>query len=271
VAGAFYPDDPEELRAALDTAFTLARGSSDVGSPPKALIVPHAGYAYSGPVAASAYRALKAAEGIRRVVLLGPSHFVPVEGLASSTAGGFRTPLGVIPVDDGTLEALSSTPGCALDDRPHAGEHSLEVQLPFLQRSLGTFSIVPLLAGRARPEDVARGLEAVWGGRETLLVVSTDLSHYLPAAAAAARDRRTAETIVALGHAAIGERDACGVSPLRGLLLAASWHGLWVTELDLRNSGDTAGTVDRVVGYGAFALREAEQRGPSDLLQQVHE
>ena len=256
VAGSFYPSDPEELRAEIGRAFDAARRTAPASRPPKALVVPHAGYRYSGPVAASAYRTLEspARGAIRRVVVLGPSHFVPLEGLAVSEADAFETPLGLVPVDDEARGAALGGPRCVADDEPHATEHSLEVQLPFLQTVLDEFTLVPLTVGRAEPEEVAAVLERLWGGPETLVMVSTDLSHYLDHASATNRDRRTAGAIVAGRPEEIADLDACGVHPLRGLLVSVARHGLTALLLDLRTSGDTTGDTARVVGYGAFAF-----------------
>lgn len=254
VAGSFYPAKREALLDAVRECFAAAR-RPDAGAPaPKAVVVPHAGYVYSGPVAASAYLRLgAAASGIERVVLVGPSHRVPLAGVAVSGADAFATPLGVVPVDSEGRRAAEAA-GAVRDDDPFALEHALEVQLPFLQAVLDHFTIVPLAAGLSEPADVADVLDAVWGGPETVVVVSTDLSHYQPYADAAALDRRTAEAVVAAEPEAVGDRDACGSHALRGLLLAARRRRLAVDLLDLRSSGDTAGGHDRVVGYGAFAV-----------------
>lgn len=259
VAGTFYESDPARLRAWLGSALADARARGQgaaARAAPKVLIVPHAGYAYSGAVAAAGYAAVSAAgwRRIRRVVLLGPSHFVPVAGLAVSPADAFGTPLGTVPVDRQARSAVRTLPGCEAAGRPHAREHSLEVQVPFLQAAADRFTLVPIAVGRARPRDVAEALALLWGGPETLIVISTDLSHYLGYQAAVARDRRTARAILALDPSPIGDTDACGARPLRGVLLAAARHGLRASLLDLRNSGDSAGDRDRVVGYGAFAL-----------------
>lgn len=253
VAGLFYPDDPERLEAALHRALDVV---VPIGEPvPKAVIVPHAGYIYSGPIAGVAYARLAPLQGIvDRVVLLGPAHRVPVGGLAVPRSDAFATPLGVVPIDQDLRRRVLALPRVVLDDHAHAGEHSLEVQLPFLQRTLGRFTLLPLAVGDAGPDEVAEVLDAVWGGPETLVVVSTDLSHYLDYETASARDRRTASAIVAADAARIGDDDACGARPVRGLLVAARRRGLSVRLLDLRSSGDTAGDRSRVVGYGAFAI-----------------
>ena len=256
VAGSFYPAEPGRLeREVREHLSAGAAAASADGRGPKALVAPHAGYLYSGPVAGSAFRALEAVRGaISRVVLLGPSHFVPLEGLALPTAHAFATPLGEVPVDAGAAERLAILPQVVRADRPHAREHSLEVELPFLQIALARFELVPLAVGNAEPEEVAAVLDLLWGGDETLIVISTDLSHYLDYANARTRDRATADAILRLDEGAIGESDACGRVPLRGLLHAARARGMTAHELDLRSSGDTAGGRDQVVGYGAFAF-----------------
>lgn len=253
VAGLFYPDDPAELASTVDRA--LATGPH--GSPaPKAIIAPHAGYSYSGPIAGSAYARLALARGtVTRVVLLGPAHRVPVDGLAVPSVDAFDTPLGPVAIDADARAIALESPAVHLDDRAHAPEHSLEVHLPFLLRALGPeIRVLPFVAGRASATDVADVLDTLWGGPETVIVVSSDLSHYLAYEAAVERDRTTADAIAAKRTADIGPYDACGAYPVAGLLEAASRHGLEVTVVDLRNSGDTAGDRSRVVGYGAFVL-----------------
>jgi hypothetical protein len=253
VAGRFYPSDAVELRE-LILSF-LDSAPAPKGPAPKAIIVPHAGYIYSGPIAATAYARLRPArEVIKRVVLLGPSHFVAFRGLATTSATGLATPLGVIPVD---VEAVGKLAGLlTVLDAAHAREHSLEVQLPFLQMVLGDFSVVPLLVGEATADEVRPVLEALWGGPETCFVISSDLSHYHDAETARQLDRLTAIAIEALKPESIVEDGACGRIPVCGLLRAAAAHGLSAKTLDLRNSGDTGGPRDRVVGYGAFAFEE---------------
>jgi len=259
VAGTFYPADARELTRQVDSFLeqTAPTPPSSKTSPPKALIAPHAGYVYSGPVAGTVYRQLAAGSaGVTRVVLLGPAHRVPVRGLAVSSADAFITPLGPIEIDDEARSIAISFPWVQVNDRAHAGEHSLEVHLPFLQRVLtGSWKLLPLVVGEADPSQIADVLDALWGGPETLIVVSSDLSHYHDYDTASSRDRLTAEAITkgALDH--IGPYDACGAYPVRGLLAAADRHDLQVELVDLRNSGDTAGPRDQVVGYGAFALR----------------
>jgi AmmeMemoRadiSam system protein B len=258
VAGAFYPSDPSVLREDVDALLARAvPNASD--APPKALVVPHAGYVYSGPIAASAYARLRKARGlVTRVVLLGPCHRVPVQGIAVPDAEFLETPLGRIPVDLEAIAAIRDYPEISESARAHAKEHSLEVQLPFLQRVLGdTFKVVPLGVGDATPEEVARVLEALWGGPETLIVVSSDLSHYLPYAIARGVDQYTAQRVLELCPI-IDPSEACGATPVNGLLIVARHKHLHPTLLDLRSSGDTAGSRDGVVGYGAFGFFEED-------------
>jgi AmmeMemoRadiSam system protein B len=255
VSGIFYPASEAELRAVVDRL--LAQVNVPAGARcPKALIVPHAGYVYSGPIAASAFaRVVPHGDRITRVVLIGPAHRVFVQGLVSPGVARLRTPLGELAVD---LEALAQIDGLAevgVDATPHAREHSLEVELPFLQRVAPRARIVPLAGTRADPEAVGRVLETLWGGPETLIVISSDLSHYLPYAEGRATDERTAARIVALDTTIAGE-DACGSIGINGLAWLARKKGLAIELLDLRSSGDTAGTRDEVVGYGAFAIYE---------------
>jgi len=255
VAGSFYPGTPDALRAALRHAFTDAVMPVADAPVPKALVVPHAGYLYSGAIAASAYaRIIPARSRVRRVVLLGPSHRVYVRGLAVPSVDAFGTPLGVVPIDAAGRSIALDLAGVQVDDRAHADEHSLEVQLPFLQSVLDDFELLPFSVGDATVDEVAAVLDACWGGPETLVVISTDLSHYHRYDEATQLDARTAAAIVARRPDAVGDADACGAYPLRGLLQVASERGLSVEQLDVRNSGDTAGDHHRVVGYGAFAI-----------------
>lgn len=254
VAGTFYPASPDELVETLDECFDAATPGGD-GPLPRALVVPHAGYIYSGPVAASAYLHLVPARAaVRRVVVLGPSHRVPLRGAAVSSADAFATPLGLVPIDAAARDTLLGVGAVHVDDAAHAREHSIEVQLPFLQLVLDCFELLPLAVGRCSPTEVAAVLDAVWDEPATLVVVSTDLSHYLPYAEANAIDASTATSIVAGAHDDIEDLDACGAYALRGLLVAARARGLNVQQVDLRNSGDTAGDRNRVVGYGAFVV-----------------
>ena len=255
VAGAFYPADPHELRDALRRSFAGAAQPASGAPVPRALIVPHAGYVYSGPIAASAYLRLAAArDAIRRVVLLGPSHRVALRGLGVSSADAFATPLGLVPVDAALRTTVLEMPAVAVDDAAHAREHSLEVQLPFLQTVLGDFALLPLVVGDASADEVGAVLDACWTRADTVVVVSTDLSHYHRYADAVRIDARTAAAIAALRPDEIHGADACGARPLRGLLTVAAARHLAVEQLDLRNSGDTAGDREQVVGYGAFAV-----------------
>lgn len=260
VAGMFYPAHADALRGEVHALLAQARPPQPP-RPPKALIAPHAGYVYSGPIAASAYATLNAArERIRRVVLLGPVHRFAVRGLALPGAERFATPLGAIDVDAAAMAALRELPQVVESPAAHALEHSLEVQLPFLQSVLGDFSLVPLAVGDAAPEEVAQVLESLWGGAETLIVVSSDLSHYLHYAAAREVDADTLAAIVAL-EPRLDHRQACGATPVNGLLRLARRRGLRCTLLDARNSGDTAGGRERVVGYAAAAFYESGDEG----------
>ncbi|HKJ93562.1 MAG TPA: AmmeMemoRadiSam system protein B [Longimicrobiales bacterium] len=254
VAGMFYPGSADALRAAVRGFLAGARGQGP--GVPRALIAPHAGYIYSGAVAGSAYALLPEVAGsVQRVLLLGPAHHVPVRGLAVPAADGLATPLGVVAVDrDGVARALE-LPGVVVSDEAHAPEHSLEVQLPFLQETLGAVPVVPLLVGVASDGDVADVLDALWSDG-TFVVVSSDLSHYHDYDTAVRRDAATAAAIEALQP--LGPRDACGRLPINSLLRVAERRGLRAHTLDLRNSGDTAGPKDRVVGYGAFAFTNGE-------------
>lgn len=260
VAGTFYPGARHQLDAAL-RAFLAEAGAWD-GPVPKAIIAPHAGYVYSGPIAASVYARLAPARGrIGRVVLLGPCHRVPVRGLAASGADAFVTPLGQVPLDKEAIRSLLDLPQVHVQDDAHALEHSLEVHVPFLQEVLGDFKLVPLVVGQAKPEEVAEVLERLWGGPETVIVISTDLSHYLDYETAQTMDRATCRAIESFDGEAIPEDGACGRFPVRGLLWLAKRRGLAVETIDVRNSGDTAGPKDRVVGYGSWAFTEPTAHG----------
>ncbi|MBW3651002.1 MAG: AmmeMemoRadiSam system protein B [Actinobacteria bacterium] len=249
----FYPADPQVLEAAVTTA--LEEAGSPSGPAPKAIIAPHAGYVFSGPVAASAYARVRPLRGqVERVVLLGPAHTVALDSIAASGADGFATPLGLVRVDTEARDRLVERGRVCVSDRAHAAEHSLEVHLPFIQLSLGDVAVVPLVVGQVPSSLVAEVLEEVWGGPETLVVVSTDLSHYHDHGTAQALDRRTAAAIVAKDAEGLGSGDACGLFPVRGFLVAARRRGLDVELIDLRTSADTAGDPGRVVGYGAFAV-----------------
>jgi AmmeMemoRadiSam system protein B len=262
VAGSFYPADPERLAELVDDL--LYKGddveNGDVGPPPKALIAPHAGYVWSGAVAATSYRRLRAAaarDPIGLVVVAGPAHFVPVDGVALCSARAFATPLGEVAVDESAYERALSLAGVQVDDAAHQREHSLEVQLPFLQRTLSRFTMLPLAVGRIEPEVLADVFDAVARGPDTVVIASSDLSHYLDQPVAEARDRRTAEAITAGNVEGIGPSDACGAAVLRGLLAWARRHRLRIRQLELRTSADAGGPPERVVGYGAFELTAA--------------
>ena len=255
VAGSFYPGDPAALAA--EVASYLAASDAPRGRPaPKAIIAPHAGYIYSGPVAASVYARLSELAGrVSRVVLAGPAHRVYVRGAAVPDAEAFASPLGRVALDRKAIARLRELPFVDASDHAHALEHSLEVHLPFLQSVLGSFALVPVVVGDASPAEMARLFELLWGGGETLIVVSSDLSHYHPYPVAQKTDRGTAARILDL-DAGIEPEEACGAAPINGLLEVARRRGLAPELVDLRNSGDTAGGRDRVVGYGAFAFHE---------------
>ena len=254
VAGLFYPDDANELSASVK-----AHLGSEQSSPraPKALIVPHAGYIYSGPVAGKAYAALGSrARLLRRIVLIGPSHRVWFDGMAVPSTGGFTTPLGTARIAFDALERLRALPAVLESDRPHALEHSLEVQVPFLQQVAPDAEIIPIVTGDAAASEVEAVLESVWGGAETLILISSDLSHYHAYTTAQARDTATAQAILDQ-HDNLGAEQACGYVGINGLTRAARRRGMHAEILDLRNSGDTAGDKHRVVGYGAFGYYDA--------------
>lgn len=253
VAGMFYPGVADTLLR--DIRIMLA-DAAKVEFIPKALIVPHAGYIYSGPIAASGFAALKnIASRIRRVVLLGPTHRVAVQGLALPGVDAFSTPLGTVPLDSEAIQRIAQLPQVSVNAKAHAQEHSLEVQLPFLQSVLPDFKLLPLAVGMASAQEVAEVLELVWGGEETLIVISSDLSHYLPYDTAKREDSMTVQSILKM-ETDIGHDYACGATPINGFLLAAHHHHLAPHLLDLRNSGDTAGSKDGVVGYAAFVFEE---------------
>ena len=250
VAGTFYPNDRQKLITMVNGFLADCRTDQ---AAPKAIIAPHAGYIYSGPIAASAYaRVANGKDIITHVVLLGPSHRVPLHGLAISSAAAFATPLGQVPVDMASLELIKHLPQVRLSDEAHRWEHSLEVQLPFLQLTLAEFKVLPLVVGDATSREVDEVLEILWGGPETLIVVSSDLSHYHDYVTAQRLDRQTSDAITALRPTDIHYEQACGRNPILGLLTAARHHGMHAETIDLRNSGDTAGPHDHVVGYGAY-------------------
>jgi MEMO1 family protein len=257
VGGAFYPASATILRDTVSELLKPSVASFECGRP-KALIAPHAGYVYSGPVAGQVYGRLAAlAETVRRVILLGPAHRLPVRGLALPEADRFATPLGEVPIDKDAIRRLAGMPQVIVNDAAHAFEHSLEVQLPFLQSVLRDFSLVPLAVGDATAEEVAEVMERLWGGPETLIVVSSDLSHFLPYAAARQMDDDTVGRILS-GRQLTSFEQACGALPINGLLLAAGRHELTPKLVSQCNSGDTAGDRKRVVGYAAIEFLERD-------------
>lgn len=253
VAGTFYPNDASELQACLDT---LMRQTEVNIKHPKAIIAPHAGYIYSGPVAASVYGCFAGQQlPINRVVLLGPAHSVSFHGIAASSADYFTTPLGKIAVDHDSLEPIVENGLVKYFDLAHEQEHCLEVQLPFLQQLFNeNFNIIPLVVGDTNPSQVAKVLRALWGGPETLIVISSDLSHYHDHETAKRLDQQTTQSIEQFHEEELDYESACGRLPIQGLLKVAKDLGMQCKTLDLRNSGDTAGSRDRVVGYGAYAF-----------------
>jgi len=256
-ADRFYPADPARLARTVDGLLREVSLSEDE-PPPLAAVVPHAGYRYSGPVAASAFRRVAARRGaVRRVLVLGPAHFAPLVGIALPGCDAFATPLGQLWVDQSACSLAATLPAVETSPDAHAAEHSIEVQLPFVQRTLGPdISLVPILVGTVEPHQVARLIEALWTDESTIVLVSTDLSHYHDHATARRLDQRTAEAIVRRDPTAIDDHAACGRHPLRGLLLALRQRDLQVRQLDLRTSADTAGNPANVVGYGAFGVYE---------------
>jgi len=252
----FYPAEPDRLRPMLEAYLQQAQAKLGTDEPvPRAIIAPHAGYVYSGPVAASAYARIQPAHArFKRVLLLGPSHRVPLRGLATSSASHFLTPLGQIPLDRAAIDRLETLPQVTCADQAHAMEHSLEVQLPFLQMVLDEFVLIPLVVGEADPHEVDEVIEQFWDD-QTLIVISSDLSHYHDYTTAQRLDSATSRAIEALQPDAIGYGDACGRNPVNGMLQFAREHGLHATTVDLRNSGDTAGPRDQVVGYGAYLIQ----------------
>jgi AmmeMemoRadiSam system protein B len=255
VAGQFYAGHAAQLRT--EVAELLASAPAHYAASPKALIVPHAGYIYSGRVAATAFAPLQdRASAIARVVVIGPAHYVPVPGIAIPTADVFETPLGRVPVDHAALAAIAHMSCVIGADGPHAPEHALEVELPFLQALLRRFAVVPLLVGDVAPIDVAAVLRRLWGGPETLIVVSSDLSHYHDYDTARRLDAATADAIERHDWAHLGPNEACGFLPIAGLLIEAARRGLPAQRLSLCNSGDAAGGRHRVVGYGSWIFEE---------------
>jgi MEMO1 family protein len=255
VAGRFYPGDPGQLGASVEELLAAAPAPARTA---KGVIAPHAGYVYSGAIAATAYASLRGrAREITKVVLLGPAHRVHLAGLALPAAERFATPLGDVQIDAELADRVLALPFVERSASAHALEHSLEVHVPFLQRMLGEFSLLPLVVGDAPPEQVAAVLQLCWGGPETAIVISSDLSHYHEYAAANAIDRSTAEWITRAVEPGLDPRRACGARCIDGVIELGRRRPLRLELLDLRNSGDTAGTRDQVVGYGAFAIHES--------------
>jgi hypothetical protein len=256
VAGMFYPRDPGELRAQV--LRLIAAETAPAAAPPKALIAPHAGYVYSGQTAAASFGTLRDIRAIERVVVIGPAHYVAFRGIAVPRGSAFATPLGRVPVDQEVIRRLDDLPFVVCDDRPHAPEHALEVELPFMQVLLPSFRIVPVVVGDAEPQEVAQVLRRLWGGAETLIVVSSDLSHYHEYETARRMDGEMAELIERGAWAEIGPERACGWLAVAGLLMEMGDRGGIGRRLALCNSGDTAGPRDRVVGYGAWKFEDAQ-------------
>jgi AmmeMemoRadiSam system protein B/AmmeMemoRadiSam system protein A len=256
VAGMFYPADAGQCAAQVQACLQAAKPATVT---PKVLIAPHAGYIYSGAIAASAYATIATRRGqITRVVLLGPNHRMAVRGMALSSAQSWLTPLGTVPLDRPVIDRLAHLPDVEVSDAPLQQEHSLEVHLPFLQQVLGEFTLTPVLVGEASPDSVGRLLREAWGGRETLIVISSDLSHYHDYATAQKLDGAAVQAIELMRSDLLKDDQACGNRALRGFMLEAQRRDLRVTALDVRNSGDTAGDKSRVVGYGSFAAECAE-------------
>jgi len=256
VAGTFYPNDPLQLQNTISNLLSEANSPPNNTIQPKAIIVPHAGYIYSGLAAASAFTSLSAfRQDITRIILLGPSHRVAFDGLAVSSADYFQTPLGNIPLDKESTNQLLSLPQVSSIDKAHQFEHSLEVELPFLQEIIGNFKLIPIVVGNADSKSVSEVIESLWGDEETLIVISSDLSHYLDYRTSQLRDKKTCQAIVNLLPESIKHDDACGRNPIKGMLVSAQKHHLTATTTALCNSGDTAGDKNRVVGYGAWVFK----------------
>ena len=252
VAGTFYPENPHQLHQMLNEYLNDAEAAAKVT---KVIIAPHAGYIYSGHIAATAYARLKkASDSITRVVIIGPSHRVTFSGLAVSKAQSFITPLGFVAVDQKAVATIAKLDFVNYLEEPHTYEHSIEVHLPFLQEMLDDFKIVPIVAGEATPDQVSQVIDMLWGGDETLIVISSDLSHYHEYASAKRLDKATSELIEQLQYEKISSNAACGQVPLNGLLKVARERSLSIKTIDLRNSGDTAGDKNSVVGYGAYVI-----------------
>ena len=253
VAGLFYPDDPARLRRAVTCMLRQDRTPAPPWHP-RALIVPHAGYVYSGEVAARAYRLLAPVrDRIHRVALLGPAHRMRLEGMALPTASAFETPLGRVPLDRAGIARIADQPAVVNADEAHRFEHALEVQLPFLQVVLGPFTVAPLVVGDCPPQRVAAVVDVLAEDPDTLFVLSSDLSHFLDYDQARETDQRTRDKILAHSTSLTGE-DACGAGVINGFMCSRAAAALSVELLELRNSGDTTGDRERVVGYASFVL-----------------
>ena len=256
VAGSFYPASSSALLSTIEQAFKHAVPVVHTRCP-KALILPHAGFVYSGAIAASGYQyLLPYRERIRRVVLIGPSHRVGFHGLALSSADYFETPLGTVKIDQNAQQLLLEMEGVQIIDEAHTNEHSLEVQLPFMQHVLDDFTLIPIVTGDAQPELVARVIETLWGGPETIIIVSSDLSHFHGYETAKRLDVCTSKAITSLDYKQVHSNDACGCIGVRGLLYFAQHHRLAASIIDVRNSADTAGDKESVVGYGSYLFEE---------------
>lgn len=256
VAGMFYPADPDELRRQVSSFIGQERVDREV---PKALIVPHAGYIYSGMVAAAAYeRLLPARDRIKNILLLGPAHRVPLFGLAAPEVDRFQTPLGEVDLDTHTIQHLVETiPQVRSMELAHEEEHSLEVQLPFLQTVLSDFYLIPLVVGDATEIQVAQVIDSVCGRDDCCVIISSDLSHFHSYNKARQLDLETAKTIESLRGDQLPEHSACGRIPISGMLRVARQRKMRIERFDLRSSGDTAGDHHQVVGYGAWGLFES--------------
>lgn len=259
VAGLFYPANPEDLRSDINDYLDQAKPAAVPGQV-KAIIVPHAGYVYSGAIAAAAYAALKPqTETIKRVILIGPAHRLSLRGMALISVQYFRTPLGDVAQNHNAMVALQRLPYIHFVNSAHWQEHSLEVQLPFLQTVLKQFDVVPILVGDATSEEVADALKTVWGGQETLIVISSDLSQNQDYETAQYLDNATCHAIEALNIEGIDYQKASGSVPVRGLLRMAAKEQLTVTTMAMANSGDSHGDHNRVVGYGSWVLSTLER------------
>lgn len=255
VAGHFYPENGDKLRAMVRGFLAPPSTGGETPRCPKAIIAPHAGLIYSGAPAGAVYRRLKPfAAQIERIVLVGPNHRVPVQGIAASSAASFATPMGRVPIDRKAVERACEIRGVEVNDLAHKDEHCLEVHLPFLIEILPSFELVPLLVGHDPENICAQVLQTLWGGPETLIIISSDLSHYLDYDTARAMDQRTCDAIMAFDGDRIGREQACGRAAIRGILNTAQARGLGIETVALCNSGDTAGPRDRVVGYGSWII-----------------